>query len=168
MHPNEHAQPAVPSPTPQEGGGTVWLVLSLAWAGVIFTFSTSVFSAEHTGSALRWILDALGVHLGPHRFDLLHFIIRKLAHLSEYTVLALLLGAWLRRRPWWRRVPGAPVLVVMLAGCYALTDEFHQVFVHGRTASLRDCALDTAGAAVGLLCYTLLRTAVRAYRSLAG
>jgi VanZ family protein len=37
-----------------------------------------------------------------------------------------------------------------LAMLYALTDEFHQSFVPSRTASLHDCAIDSAGALIAL------------------
>jgi VanZ family protein len=39
-----------------------------------------------------------------------------------------------------------PYLALMLCVVYALTDEGHQVFVPGRTASLYDVALDSTGA----------------------
>ena len=39
-----------------------------------------------------------------------------------------------------------PYLALMLCVIYALTDEGHQAFVPGRTASLYDVALDSTGA----------------------
>ena len=41
----------------------------------------------------------------------------------------------------------ALLMVVLFAG----SDEFHQSFVEGRTSSLRDVAIDMAGAAIALL-----------------
>jgi VanZ family protein len=38
------------------------------------------------------------------------------------------------------------VLAVTMALLFALSDEFHQSFVEGRTSTLRDVAIDTAGA----------------------
>ncbi len=40
---------------------------------------------------------------------------------------------------------------VLIAGLYSLTDEFHQTMVPGRGPSLRDCGIDTFGAALGIL-----------------
>jgi VanZ family protein len=38
-----------------------------------------------------------------------------------------------------------------IVGLYSLTDEFHQRFVPGRNASLVDCGIDVAGAAIALI-----------------
>ena len=37
----------------------------------------------------------------------------------------------------------------MVAGLYAVLDEFHQLFVPGRTAAASDCLIDVSGAAAG-------------------
>jgi VanZ family protein len=39
---------------------------------------------------------------------------------------------------------------VFIAAAYSLTDEFHQMFVPGRHASLMDCGVDTTGAAIAV------------------
>ena len=41
-------------------------------------------------------------------------------------------------------------LALLMAILFALSDEFHQSFVEGRTSSLRDVLIDSAGAAVAL------------------
>jgi VanZ family protein len=40
---------------------------------------------------------------------------------------------------------------VVVAGLFSLTDEYHQSFVPGRTASIKDCGLDTFGALLGMV-----------------
>ena len=65
-------------------------------------------------------------------------LVRKAAHFTEYGILFWLLV----RGPMEQR----PYLALMLCVVYALTDEGHQVFVPGRTASLYDVALDSTGA----------------------
>ena len=47
-----------------------------------------------------------------------------------------------------------PVLIGII-GCllYASSDEFHQIFVSGRTASVKDVLIDTCGSIVGILSY---------------
>ncbi len=42
------------------------------------------------------------------------------------------------------------VLALLMAVLFALSDEYHQSFVEGRTSSLRDVAIDAAGAAAAL------------------
>ncbi len=123
----------------------------IVWAAVIFSMSTATFSASLTGAALAWILKLLGIHLTPNEFDRLHFFVRKLAHLTEYGIFVIFLYHALeagRARGWrWRTAFTA----LAIAGLYSLTDEFHQDFVPGRTAALRDCAIDTLGAALAIL-----------------
>jgi hypothetical protein len=71
---------------------------------------------------------------------------RKVIHMVEY---GLLWWLWLRvfgfKRPW---------LAAAIALAYAATDEFHQTFVHGRSGSPVDWAIDGAGVAVAWLATT--------------
>jgi VanZ family protein len=48
----------------------------------------------------------------------------------------------------------------LAAAAYSLTDEFHQLFVPGRHASIADCAIDSTGAALAVL----LALGYRSYR----
>ena len=72
-------------------------------------------------------------------------MIRKCAHIVEYFIFSVLL--WLSIR-----TPGEPwrfrwaLLAVALATAYAATDEFHQIFVPGRGASVHDVMIDACGA----------------------
>ncbi len=124
---------------------------AILWAAVIFSMSSATFTASFTGTVLAWIFNFLGIHLTPNEFDRLHFLIRKLAHLTEYAVFAVFLYQALeagRTRAWrWRTA----LLAILIAGLYSLTDEFHQTFVPGRGPALHDCALDTVGATLGTL-----------------
>ena len=97
-----------------------WLPV-LVWAGVIFAFSS---------------VPSLSTHLGT--WDL---VLRKLAHMTEYAVLALLL----------LRATGSYAWAFAAAVAYACTDEFHQTFVRGRHGTPVDVGIDAVGALVGLL-----------------
>jgi len=68
-------------------------------------------------------------------------VLRKLAHASEYAVLALLLF----------RAIGQEVPAFLIGLAYAATDELHQALVRGRHASPFDVSMDAAGLALGLL-----------------
>ncbi len=105
---------------------TVWLPV-LAWAAVIFTFSS-----------IPSLSSGLGV------WDT---VLRKGAHLTEYAVLGGLLYRALERE--------APALAAGIG--YAATDEVHQHFVRGRHASPVDVAIDAVGVAVGMLLWLRLR-----------
>jgi VanZ family protein len=110
----------------------------LVWGAVIFTLSTSAFSAVNTSKMidpmLRWLIPGISAA----SVDVVHMLVRKAAHFTEYGILFWLLI----RGPMAQR----PYLALMLCVVYALTDEGHQVFVPGRTASLYDVALDSSGA----------------------
>jgi VanZ family protein len=110
----------------------------LVWGAVIFTLSTSAFSAINTVKVIDPIIRFLIPGLSAASVDVCHMLIRKSAHFTEYGILFWLLI----RGPMVRR----PYLALMLCVVYALTDEGHQVFVPGRTASLYDVALDSSGA----------------------
>ena len=79
------------------------------------------------------------------RFD---FDVKKCGHMMGYALLAvgylraLAYGRTIGRRDW--------VTAILLTGIYAVTDEFHQSFTPGRTASLMDVLIDTVGAAIGI------------------
>ena len=110
----------------------------LVWGAIIFTLSTSEFSAVNTSHIIdpmvRWLIPGISAA----SVDVVHMLVRKAAHFTEYGILFWLLI----RGPMAQR----PYLALMLCVVYALTDEGHQVFVPGRTASLYDVALDSTGA----------------------
>jgi VanZ family protein len=93
----------------------------VAWAALIFAFSS---------------VPSLGTGLGT--WDL---ILRKLAHATEFAILAALLVRALRSPAW----------AIMLAVAYAVTDEIHQSFVSGRHGAPLDVVIDSAGVVVGAL-----------------
>src|SRR5215471_3772861 len=72
-----------------------WLPL-LIWLVVIFAGSTSVMSAENTSRYLVPFLIWLKPGISPKTIWIILVVIRKCAHVIEYTVLALLLWRALR------------------------------------------------------------------------
>jgi VanZ family protein len=125
-----------------------WLVAwwpALAWAAVIFGMSTDAFSSEHTGSMIEPILRWLFPACNAEQIGLLHHMIRKSAHFTEYFIFALLLFRGIKLgRPGWRWSWG--LLALFVAAFYSALDEIHQSFVASRTASPYDSLLDTTGA----------------------
>jgi VanZ family protein len=117
------------------------------WAGVIFSFSTSTFSSEHTEPVVVSILHELLPHAPEHTLLTMHDFIRKCAHFVNYFAFGLLLFRAIRmpERGW--RLRWA-ILAVMIAALYASSDEIHQIFVPSRGASIWDALLDTSAAIV--------------------
>lgn len=136
---------------------------ALLWMGVIFFFSTDLFSTGETGRFLLPFLAWLFPWAAPETLDLLHGGLRKVGHLTEYGVLALL---WYRARAYGTAAwaPGAAALALLVAVAYAVTDEGHQAFLASRSGSIVDVAIDAAGAAAALL---LLRGSAKARAALA-
>jgi VanZ family protein len=112
--------------------GKQWLPV-IAWMALIFLFS----SQPHSGAITQLYFGNLNVPL------------RKCGHLLEYFVLCLLSerafrlsgGVFSRR---------ALAFALSLSVLYAVSDEWHQQFVPGRSACLADVAVDGLGALFAL------------------
>ena len=135
-----------------------WLPV-LIWLGFIFIGSTDLMSAEHTSRFLIPLLLWLKPDFSPEALAQVHFVLRKLGHVTEYAILAMLLWRALRREtdPKMRailRLRSGQTLflsVWILCAIFAATDEFHQSFVPSRGAAWSDVMIDSAGAIFGLL-----------------
>lgn len=137
----------------------LWLVAAVAWMGLIFAFSHQ--KAEQSGEisgtityrmaegvnevfGLDWEEEALAEYAEEWQHP-----VRKAAHMTEYAILAcILLGNLLqypvlRKRAYLWAWAGATV--------YAATDEFHQLFIEGRSGEFKDVCIDSTGALIGLL-----------------
>ena len=115
--------------------------------------STDLGSADHTSRiiepALRWIYPAISAAT----VDLVHTLIRKCGHFTEYAILALMLlrTAQLPAKTFsLSRDFRAAGFAWLIAALYASTDEFHQSFVPARTASIYDVLIDSSGAFTAL------------------
>ncbi len=127
--------------------GASWLARVL-WASAIFLFSTDAFSEVGTGRFIVPVLHWLFPHASHHAIFLMHYSIRKCAHVTEYFVFSLLVLEAIRGgRPGWNRKWG--IWAISIAAIYASTDEIHQLFVPSRGASVVDVMIDISGAAPG-------------------
>ena len=136
-----------------------WLPPAI-WMALIFTGSTDRGSSQHTGGFIEPLLRWLLPHAAQATIETLHFLVRKCAHLTEYGILRILvLRALAPESPEaFREKRGKWVLwAVGISALYACSDEFHQIFVPSRGASIDDVLLDTCGAAVGIGAFLLWR-----------
>jgi VanZ family protein len=112
---------------------------------VISVFSTHYFSAEQTGRVILPILRRLFPGATAHLLRLMHFGIRKLAHITEFGIFSVTIFHGIRgpRRGW--KLSWA-LVTLLIAAAYAGLDEWHQSFVPLRESSVRDVLIDTTGA----------------------
>ena len=68
------------------------------WLGVIFVGSTDLMSAEQTSRFLVPFLRWLKPDISPETIAQIHFLFRKLGHISEYAILAMLFWRAVYRR----------------------------------------------------------------------
>jgi len=137
----------VPPAPPKSRASAMYWVASGLWATVISILSTDSFSSEHTSGyiipALRWIFP----HASMDTLEIMHAVIRKTAHLTEYFILGIFIFLAQRGANHGWKLRWAIWAIVMCAG-YAALDEFHQSFVPSRTASPWDALIDTTGASI--------------------
>jgi VanZ family protein len=112
---------------------------------LISLFSTHYFSGEQTARViipiLRWLFPS-----ASHRLlHLMHFAIRKAAHVTEFAVFSIAVFHGVRgdRHGW--KLEWA-VITLLIAASYAGLDEWHQSFVPLREARFRDVLIDSTGA----------------------
>lgn len=126
----------------------------IAWILLIFLGSGDLMSAEHTSRFLVPFLRWLNPDISVETLAEIHFCVRKAAHVTEYAILAFLVGRAVFRETnarWARSTlfVGAWIACTLVAAC----DEFRQSFVESRGASPWDVMIDSAGAIFGLLLY---------------
>ena len=125
-----------------------WLFV-LAWMILIFLFSnesgvesteTSHFFVEKVGTFFVYFIPRIS-------FNFITLFVRKAAHFFLYFILGLLIGNATYNSKKWR------VLSLLLCLLYACTDEFHQLFVSGRSGHILDVFVDFLGSSVGVYIY---------------
>lgn len=82
--------------------------------------------------------------------EILTPIVRKSAHFSIYAMLGILTTNFMLTIEN-KKMSKRAIFALIFCMLYALTDEFHQKFIPGRSAELRDVLIDTSGAMLGIL-----------------
>lgn len=109
----------------------------------MFVFSTDLMSSSETSKVIVPILTFLFPGLSPGEITLWHGILRKLGHIAEYFILAILVYRSLKyERP---GLIDATMRAIAFVVLVALVDEFHQSFTAYRQASIVDVGYDCLG-----------------------
>lgn len=84
------------------------------------------------------------------------FLLRKIAHMGEFSVLTFLL--WLVVK---RKKAGQTLTFLIVFFCaldYAIFDEIHQLFVSGRSGNIFDVGIDSLGIMLAVVILLLVKT----------
>jgi len=123
----------------------------VAWLVFISFASSDSFSADNTSRIIAPVVLWLFPNTTPESLAVIHFIVRKIAHFTEYAILAFLAARAFRTSPRAALASRWFLAALAVVVIYALIDEFHQSYVPSRTASIYDSLIDMSGGLVMLL-----------------
>jgi len=128
--------------------------------GVIFFFSTDLFSGPQTSRVIGPLLMWFVPDISDETIRYIQLVVRKIAHLLEYAVLSILCCRALVKPDTPRPLPWAlQGQAVMIAVAYALLDEWHQSWTAERFGSSIDVGIDAVGAIIGATFFCLAYSA---------
>lgn len=142
---------------------TLLPVLAVMLAIFLFSAQNAEDSSGTSGSIVKWVLSIVVPGLEQMDAarqqairDTAEFIIRKLAHFTEFAALGFFLMLHLNELAKRVRLQRLWLWSWGLSTFYAATDEFHQFFVGGRAPDIRDVCIDSTGAMAGTLAMLLI------------
>ncbi len=121
----------------------------LSWALVVacmaVIFSLSAQTATESSEVSGWLIFMMKLNISQDS-------IRTVAHFLEYAGLSVLVFNALYQTFGYQR----PFAALIISALYAVSDEIHQLFVDGRASQISDIAIDSLGAASGIIVLILL------------
>lgn len=132
-----------------------------SWTAVVLWMATIFFLSHQPGSQSSELSSGIteiiintveGISPSAVTYvEEFHTYIRKSAHFLAYLLLAVLSVNALKASG----VRGFRRLIFAFGICvvFAMTDEFHQLFIEGRSGEVRDVLIDSSGAIVGICIY---------------
>ncbi|MCI6932086.1 MAG: VanZ family protein [Tenericutes bacterium] len=136
-------------------------IVLILWMIVIFSFSSadankSTGTSDKVITTMIEIKDKITNNETPNNEKEIivknsSFYIRKIAHITEYLILGFLTFNLLKQYS----VTNI-YYAIGLSILYSCTDEFHQLFISGRSGSIRDVLIDSIGILIGTYLYKLL------------
>ena len=117
------------------------ILLFIIWLVIIFIMSS--FNANESSNQSNFIVNIIVKLFNVSNIKLARLIVRKLAHFTEYFILGLLCINLCKKK---RDI----LYAILFCIGYAISDEIHQLFVHGRSFQVRDIVIDSLGALLGI------------------
>lgn len=132
-------------------------ILVVVWLLIIFMLSgEKAPESNHTSDSITVAIvkltdKTIGLNINDKEIDKIVIkvrpIIRKLAHITEYLILAILIFNLVVKFNF--KTPYVISFILCLS--LSVLDEFHQLFVSGRTGQLKDVVIDMLGSITAIL-----------------
>ena len=139
----------------------ITIIFVVLWMLVIFNFSSKEADLSNNTSK-EVINNTVTVYENvtnnsinkENTIEKLNYPVRKLAHATIYLVLSLLVLylLYVYKNKYYY------LLTIIICFIYSLTDEYHQLFINGRTGQFSDCLIDTLGAIIGMIILYIIKT----------
>lgn len=116
-----------------------YFIPAIIWMIFIFIMShtNGTNSSDQSNFIAQIILKVINID-----YSTLTFLIRKMAHMSEYALLLFFIYYGFKKSTTYKYTLLLSLLITFL---YACSDEFHQLFIPGRSGQLKDVLIDTIG-----------------------
>ena len=143
----------------------ICIALAIIWMGVIFYMSNqpASISSIHSGNTINIIskLPIIGNIMDYlTSINIGEFIVRKCAHMFSYCILAIFLFMSVYED----NIKKAIIIAFLGTFLYACSDEFHQLFVLGRSGSFIDVLIDLSGVIFCLFLIFCINKIVRIFK----
>lgn len=149
------------------------ILLVLIWMIIIFTFSNmdSTKSNNQSKGAIDKVVEVtidtsnqLGIideipteKEKQNIVNKLNKPLRKVVHFTIYLILAILVLNALNNFD----IKNKTIITIVFCLIYAITDEYHQTFINGRTGQLSDVLIDTLGSIIGTIIYIKIKNRIK-------
>ena len=134
------------------------IILVILWMGLIFKMSS--YNGIDSGNQSGFIVNFIANIFNINNLDIISFIVRKIAHLSEYLILGILAHNLIKN---YNKKTFIAILICII---YAISDEIHQIFVPGREFKLLDICIDSIGSIIGIYMYKYILYITNKYKKI--
>lgn len=125
------------------------LGLLIVWMMLIFYMSNQPadISSKQSDLIIK-LFYYIGIDLNSALGEITSFVIRKVAHFTEYFILYCLTINVLK---FYFNIKRARIYSLFIVLGYAISDEIHQYFIPGREMAIRDVIIDFSGGVLGFI-----------------
>ena len=122
-----------------------WVLVAVCMGIIFFLSAQNGEESGNTSSLFMRIIEFFNLPISEA-------VLRNIAHFLEFTGLAVLVYNAIYQTCRRKR----PFVSFAISSAYAVTDEFHQLFVEGRACTFSDWLTDSLGAAAGIIALSIM------------